>query len=522
MKASNLAWIPLTRKKSITEVLSYLHQELNIAQFTRTVPTDNPYDRWEFDWGGTMMPSSPGVQDIRLLYYYDQHERVLRYHFTYQLHPATVMLVNRMSPHKIKHRSRVAAVAWRPLCIYEQERKRDRIREIYPDLVKAALSDRESYELSEIYFEVILESMNFDYEYFIQYCRKHKNSSLGGGFSWADLEGLSPSEARALYDRVRQFTQSLADNRDSWLDISWRYGLRARSDSLVHSDLVGHFESYLDRTRVVQFHTVIQLQNAFIQNKKRKAEVLFSKVIDHFRISAELHFATVEGGLIYKKASDLIAQYGRENYHAYDGKNWESSVATLLGPSFRFTQNAIDGEPSLATGGFFTTDAGSLASALEYRDEPNAVVCILGDDQANFKGRIRPRPHVEEDDDDSLAKYFLGFSYIDELNPTFYGLKLTSDNSTKGMGIRQDPVAETTGDKWSQFKDEDHTSSIERVTWLGGYFGKIGNTTLLDAVTKNSASDWDWISPSRVIDDLVKSTRDIDDLARELGIHHLV
>jgi hypothetical protein len=238
----------------------------------------------------------------------------------------------------------------------------------------------------------------------------------------------------------------------------------------------------------------------------------------YLNVQGTFHFPYVEGGDIYLKASQLF-QAGY-NFKALDGKSWEASVGTLMGPAFTPLMMHLDGVDVLPSGGFHTSIVGTIANVVQNKDLQGELI-VLGDDMNYFykgKSNIKRVPWVEEDPGDTKHRYILGTSYeVDPRRPRLSGLKVMSDRASKMIPFN---FSEGSGQQAVVRRRDPRQIS----TWAGMYLGWYGDDSLLNQLRKFKIEDRDYFSPSEIMEELIEGEADIDPFAwaERMGVKDLV
>jgi len=461
---------------------------------------------WRFNTKGTIMPPSPGVRGLEFNCVYE--DGVLKYDLDVDWRPATHWLVRNIPKEQAFHRSRMGVVALRELQIHENATRNERVRE-WLNTGKFDIVERHRQKMSEIYQVVTsrtLDYIEFDEDWISTYVRKHAGSSIGAGLKWRDLASMDRSEWHQFFDVITGLAERIHDNPGWWLNLDYRTGLRARSDSL--SSFSPEYTGEIDRTRVVMFHPVISPWFVFMPNKRELFAHIFRDVLDILGLSNQVFLPFVEGGRIYSVASELFNQFGRQ-FSAQDGKSWEASVGAILGPDFAPFYSRVGGIDLLASGEWATSLLGSIASAVMLTVQPaDTVAILLGDDQNLFGRHKKPIvPWIEEDPGDTREQVILGLGYRQNPDmPRVYGLKTQSDRADKALPLNLEEGVEESVTMSGRHNDR------ERAAHTGAYLGYFGGASLIERLRKVDLTRLDYISPGEVLQGVtsLEDDRDVD------------
>jgi hypothetical protein len=367
-----------------------------------------------------------------------------------------------------------------------------------------------------MFFDVVLKYLKFDRTYITKFARDRPRSSLGEGWKWTQAMLMNTEEWQAWFDIVVSNMEDLARNPYKYANIRWNTGLRARANPIPSFSDVYH--DTMERTRIIQFHPYLSPINAFIPGKKEAFAKILEQLSNYLGTSAVFHFPYVEGGDIYLKAAELFS--AGYNFQALDGKSWEASVGTLMGPAFTPLMMHLDGVDVLPSGGFHTSIVGTMANVIQNRHLDGELI-VLGDDMNYFfKGRSKVQrvPWVEMDPGDTKHRYILGTSYeVDPMMPRLSGLKVMSDRASKMIPFN---FEEGSGQQAVMRKRDPRQIS----TWAGMYLGWYGDDTLINQLRRLKIEDRDYFSPSEIMEDLIESDLNIDPFAwaEMKGVKNLV
>lgn len=482
--------------------------------------TSDYFSDWMSRRTGTLMPPSPGVEAYHAIYEYNDIDNLVGYTVTIQWKPIVDWLARNMPSWQVSHRSRGVVLAFSPLRVFEQSRKVSQIRDWHDRMLKQSLSDRQSHALYDTFLSMTQDAMSFDKDWINKYLRKHETSSIGGGYKWRDLFGMTTSQWQDVYQNAQTMLQSIRENPGKWINIKWNTGLRARSDSF--DSIKDAYSGEMDRTRIIQFHPVLSLLNVFLPDKKSYFERVLRFTEKFVGAGADFHYPYIEGGGIY----DTINQLYNDDYqvNALDGKTWEASVGVLMGSAFTTLMINVDGIPMLPSGGFHTSVLGTMANVVANAKTPGHIVA-LGDDMSVFtkRGYTSGVPWIEEDPLDTRHKVTLGVSYgVDIDVPRVTGIKAMSDRAKKAIPINVDSI-ELTGETFVNSKKTERETAL----WAGLYMGRFGDKTLIEILRGIDMTTRDFISPGEIIEDIISGReetpiRDPFAWAEELGVKKVI
>lgn len=478
------------------------------------------FDRLKHDWdrnGGTVMPTGPLADMYHLRweyqpYYMDNGVMVTqpKVHYNVDIKWAKHVptLLKLIEPYQVFHRSRLVAMAIDSLRIHEMQRRINLITENKQEYIKAAATDRESYEISQIIIEQTLAHMHANYEHIRKYIMDHKRSSLGGGgYKWRMALAMTRSEWDEVMEQLKANLE-LMQAHPTWYPANYpRTGERARSEGI--QSMGDKFSVDVDRTRIITFGNYMSLYTVFIVDKASWYQTVLNQVLDVINPTGEYYFPYMEGGKIYRIFSDL--HQSEAPYHAYDGKTWDAGAGIILGPYLHCFMVPVGGVPQVASGQSHTSMNGTIATVIASRDL-NGAKCILGDDCAYY-GRDRLRTKVlEEDPADTKYKYNLGLSYLkDPERPRISGMKLTKDRSVDMISIHTMDFYELEAVYGGKHSRE------ERVAHAGMYLGQFGSGSLLERIEKLPPNDWK--NPGELLDEISDTeSSTVWEWADELGV----
>lgn len=472
-------------------IYEQIRSQLQAAFLDRPIDYKQTYYQMMDQRGATIMPPSPGVERYELTYEYSPESTV--YKINVKWRDITNWLVRNIEPWQITHRSRKATLAVKPYMIHETNKKLGQLAEWLP-----TYSDYiQKKEVSEVLYQLVIEKtlkyLTLDYDWIATYVRQHSGSSISPKVRWSNMFQLSHAEWEDFFNTIKGFVEELGHNSGRFLNILYSVGLRARSEELdkISTEYFGEVE----RTRVIQFHPIMSSWNVFLPNKKEWYKEILLETERIVKASTKFHYPYVEGGNIYKIASELFSD-GRI-FQAMDGKNWESGVGLILGESFKPTLMYIGGYYMLGSGEAVTSLYGTMANVIVNKDVGEEMI-VLGDDMNYFgKKRMRNRslPWVENQDLDTKYKYVLGTSFVEPEKPKITGIKVMSDRGDKAIPLSLE-------DREGYIPVYKKRDPKEVSTWAGMYLGYYGSDTLLNRLRKVKLDELDYIAPGKIIEDL--------------------
>jgi hypothetical protein len=384
------------------------------------------------------------------------------------------------------------------------------------NMARHSLSSPESEHIYQMLFSRVVESLQFDKNYIVKYARDRLRSSLGEGFKWKQALQMPMEEWEAWFQIVKANAEDILANPGKFTNIRWNTGLRARANPI--DGFRDKYVDEIDRTRIIQFHPYLSPWNAFLPTKKDLFGKVLQEMEEFLQVQGIFHYPYVEGGDIYLKASELFnAGY---NFKAIDGKSWEASVGTLMGPAFSTVMMNLKGINLLPSGGFHTSIVGTMANVVQNRDRGGEMI-VLGDDMNYFyKGRPHEikAPWLEEDPGDSEHRFILGAAFNPDPNrPRISGFKVMSDRARKAIPFS---FAEGQGQQAVVGK----RSAQEVSTWAGMYLGWYGDDSLLNQLRKVNLKERDYFSPTEIMEELIESDINFEPFAwaERLGVKNLV
>jgi len=466
---------------------------------------------------GSVMPPGPGVE-----YYLEAHEMSetgLNYALQVKWEPwVRDWLIHSIPEWQVYHRSRLLAIAANELKVRELNYRIEQTREYMPYLKQAALTTRQSYEVSRIVLDATRDYLHYDPQWRTMYINEHLNSSLGGGFRWRNALDVSNDDWRHLLSILQSNLEQLQRYPEYYSHIDWYSGIRARADEIdaispaygnpVQTNELGvltpQWYTTMGRSRVILFHPTMSLWTMFISQKAAWYTEVLEKVLDYLQVEGEYFFPYVLGGQIYIKAQQLFND--GIAYQANDGKSWESSQGILLGPSFRPFMVQFAGIPMLPSGETFTSMFGTIASVIATR-RVKGTWLVLGDDMNHWGRSLIQVPYVEYQPGDTEHKWILGVSFQEDVNrPRISGIKMSMDRAGAMRPIHATPgIVEQS----IQGRTRDPRT---RVAWAGLFHGWFGDRSLIDSLSKIPPGEY--ISPGEYIERMVEEkTASIDPYA---------
>lgn len=481
------------KKDKLTRLRSFLAVQYQEARWSDNRPDHTAVyiDTFKRQDSGTVMPPSPGVTSYTVKAYFDQEKASLHYACDYAFAPGFwdfFDVISKIQPEQLKHRSRIAAVAYGPLRVAELEKKL-KSKELYSDDInRLRMPEEKSRAVLNICIDESLRAFKFQKDYILSYIKEHSGSSIGSGFHWADLEDLEDEDWLELLRRCQAIISSFgSENYGKYFQTPMTVGARARSVE-IGDTLSDHMEADVERTRIIMFHFMLQCWSVFIPNKDEWYRRILTRVMRLFGVDPhKVRTPLIDGGQIYVFASQLFAE--GYNLHAYDGKQWETVVGEILGTPFNPLMICAQGV-MLGSGIAWTSLLGTICTIWVYSLLCNGYYAIiLGDDLNIFSKGARPFKGagvVEYQELDSKCKFILGVSYFrDPLMPRLQGLKLTVDNGEKAQHFEV-----SYNDYGTEKVVKGHHDRTARLLWYGMHFGYFGSRSLIDAIQDIPSSNW--------------------------------
>jgi hypothetical protein len=487
-----------------SKVVSYLQSQLPISY--TNVHEDHVQshfiDKWMVE-KGSVMPASPGVTSYTLTYGYDPS----RAEFFYDAHVNWKDIAKKLAAYlpkwQVLHRSRLITAAWSPLRVYEHGRRMNNFSKFRQRLEnEIALTDTESSELFQAFLDETLAAMSFDITHIAEYVREHKDSSIGSGIKWNDLRTTTREDWILIYERIKYELEEMKKHEGQYSTLDWNTGMRSRPDPL--DGISDYYSGVLNRTRIINFHPALSMQNIFFLDKPHYLRKLYDIALSMRDVTTEFIFPSVDGGSIYSDAAHFFNE--QLPYQAADGKAWEVSVGTILGKSFKpmFLPTSANGVSvsMLPTGTFNTTSCNTLANIFTNANVGGWMISH-SDDSCSWDARERlTYPWMERAEGDQEHKFILGVSYEQNpFQPRICGLKATSDRAERMKPITIDRTRVE-----SRIHVSGRNSKTETATWVGLYLGYYGSGTLLDTLEGTRLEKRDYIDPSRLISEMVSSS----------------
>lgn len=443
------------------------------------------------------MPASPAVKKIWLeVEYVDD---MLIYTMNIEWRDSAKWLITQLAQGQITHRSRIGTIAYTPLQLAELAKRTLQMQNwnLENRFSRYQALEGKMSEIFRLFMDETIKHLEFNADWIISFISDHKKSSVDRGLKWSALSDMNLDEWKEFYNTVVTLAQAISSNEGRYLNLKYNSAIRARSDSLVGNTLPNNFEGTIDRSRIVLFNPLLSSWNIFIPNKKSLYTNVLKGAANILGVPQLILYPYSEGGTLYSKASELFNQ--GLPFKAIDGKNWESAVGNILGPSFRAFYTNLHGIDVLPSGIWATSLLGTLATlvTLVY-SKGDYVASILGDD-LNVWGNYRAEavPYMEEELLDSKFGNILGLGFKE--NPDFprvYGVKAQSDRADKAL-----PLRIGASDKFSIELSGRH-SNAEIGAWIGAYLGYFGGKSLIEAVRNIDFQKYDYIAPHVIIQDL--------------------
>jgi hypothetical protein len=506
------------------------------------------------------MPPSPAV-DIYISYG-EVGPGYMDYYCQFYLMPWVKDWAKMLEPWQLSHRSRVAAIASAKLQTNEIEHRLNQSLELEKVLQKDAVSMRESSEIYHLLLDETESHMKYNISYIMSYIKDHQSSSMGEGYKWIDMYMMDEDFWEWHFNTEMDNISYLRAHEGEYSQNTMRNGIRARSQNYGNliSRIFGrpevvndteYLDGYMDgdsivvtgrktRDRMVRFGPSHSQFTVHLAQKASWYRRVLRGVIDILDAQPEFVFPYEIGGQVYVLAADLLsAGYYME---CVDGSSWDSSVGTLIGPSFgpllSYFHRPTDprGFLFLDSGITFTSMLGTIANVISNRHERGTIIA-LGDDMTHFttkKGGSIAKPYAEVELLDTKYQYMLGVSYFtDPQLPRLTGMKTTMDRAGAMQPLRTvqslDKEFEqfsTRMDRGSYNKDFESAHGRKRskessAAWAGAYFGQFGKRSLIDAL--KSVPPGEYIAPTQLIEEILIEQIPIDPFswAEEQGIKTL-
>jgi hypothetical protein len=466
------------------------------------------------------MPTNPLADTYHLKWTYHPYTveegaykagQYLEYSIEVQWAKHTATLASLVEPYQIWHRSRLAAVAIDALRINEMEARISKVvenRRLYDEI---ALSERESHEIAEIFFDATEEHLHLNYDYIRHYIKDHSRSSLGGrGFKWRSAHEIDRDGWKQVLEMQRENLE-MQRQHPTWYDPQPPLsGERARAEGF--KSMQTKYKAKVDRTRVINFGNRMSLRTVFIPDKASWYQTILKRVLDVIQPAGEYYFPFMEGGHIYRIFSDL--HMSDLTYHALDGRTWDGGVGIIMGPYFNSYLMAVGGIAQLPSGRSETSAIGSVGNIVATR-KIEGIKCILGDDCALYTNRPYKTRVLEKDQYDTKFRFNLGMSFAkDPERPRICGFKISKDQAKAMISLQTADFREmeaVIGGKHSR---------SERVVHAGMFLGQFGSRTLLEAVEKLPPNDWK--SPGELLAEMTDNeVENAVQWAEELGVENV-
>ena len=470
---------------------------------------------------GSAMPPSPGVECYRMEHYYRSDIIEAGYNIQFRLRPGMEVVVKELmkrDPLRLTHRSRIVALLYRPLQINEFIRRSEKARSLKSASEPFKL---ETKYAEEIFYTIIFEtlkSLRFDESYVHKYASAHATSSTGEGLMWSELEReLTREDWKELYDITEEILEGLVNRLRWYISTPLYLGARARSESFTKQEIEQYissgyqakFSRTISRARLVLFHPALSMWSAFIPSKNEWYARILSKVESILKISeGSVHYPVVDGGMVYVTASELLSAGAK--YVCYDGVTWDAIVGLILGETFQPLLIYLDGTSQVPSGITVTSLLDTIAMMVVYSKLYNGVdAIILGDDLNLFPSNVMTKSKtelIEYQLEDTRRQFMLGLNFNpDPLVPVIDGLKITSDRAD--LQYTLDYAVDDYGTNGPQHGKHSHQ---EQLLYYGMYFGRFGDQTLIEAVSRRLVGDESFYGPTQTIQDLSKEPMSTD------------
>jgi hypothetical protein len=472
--------------------------------------------RYKWDQGGaTVMPCSPLCKGYKVWSSFENYE--LHYEAEYVWHPVVDKLKAEMEPWQLQVRGKDATIAHSKLCIEEQRYRTEKAVGWYSDALNVQLSEREAEEILSIIIEETINFMHVNWDWIDKYIREHSDSSILPRIKWTKASTVTKEEWRDIFNELVG-TLEFIRTHPRWFNThSPNPGNRARREAMV--GYLKRTMGILSRTRIVVYHASTSMYTVFIPQKSEWYRRILQRVEEVLKVEGEFYYPYVEGGMIYKRMSDLLTETGGQ-FQAYDGKSWEAMVGFILGPTFNAFLTFLDGIAVLGSGSTFTSLLGTIANLVVNRRTGGRLV-ILGDDM-NMFGKVSPPrlPFVELQDDDTRVKYGLGVAFEphaphnDYAHPMLTGPSGMIDRAGKAKPL------DLSYSLNEQSEVNDYTTITELTLYVGMLKGYFGTRSLIDAVSENKL-ERDYFAPGEEMERMYQTPDkkfNVKDAAEMYGI----
>jgi hypothetical protein len=317
-----------------------------------------------------------------------------------------------------------------------------------------------------------------------KYAKAHATSSAASGSKWntADLSDT------AFWTEVFEWYKELFENLIDWVEegrtpaFGMNTGSRARAKlPYFHADSPGGpYDNEIDRTRTVMFKAPLSSVFAFVPDKAGFYKETINTALTYFDFDFEYSCPLVDGGDVYRLASDafvgniehdVVINLGDDwnrikrngtGFIAKDGANWEGQAGTLLGQPFWGTKTKIGNTFQIPSGVWDTSIDGTIAMMQT--------------------GGVTIPDLLEEEPEDTEVKFVLGMQYaVDPLMPRTQGFKMSMDKADKGINLKLDESHSVSGKH----------STMETKAWLLSYDGlKVDGDSLLSSFERVEAGEF--------------------------------
>ena len=480
---------------------------------------------------GSAMPPSPACDYYYMKHWYRTDTVEAGYKLQFKLRPGMELVVRdllKRNPLQLTHRSRLATFLYNPLQVNEFRRRSSKAKETYSATTDLRLDAGDSIELYHAILFTTLKMFRFDYEYIVKYAKEHETSSTGEGLMWKELiTRLNIEDWKYVFDATMELIEGLVDKVGWYIATRFYLGARSRSEDISSNEIIKYmndgfnavYTRVINRARLVMFHPALSIWSAFLPDKQSWYKAILLAVEDILGIADGLvHYPLVDGGQIYVTASEWLSS-GYQSV-SFDGVTWDAQVGSILGQPFQALLAYLDGTSQVPSGITVTSLLDTIAMLVVYKRYFTGYrAIILGDDiTIYYKGQVPKATTVliEYQDDDTRRQFLLGLNYADDpLAPVVDGLKIMSDRAD--LQYRLDYAIDEVGSNGIQ---RGKHSYAEQLTYYGMYYGRFGDKTLIEAVSK-SAEEAHFQGPTQSIFDLAKRVTTVDEAgawASELGL----
>jgi hypothetical protein len=352
------------------------------------------------------------------------------------------LLIDKLPPWKIFHRSRAHTVASKKLQINELYKREDRYRDWHELAAEHGLTDSQSYELATICCEIMRDSLEVDMEHISKFIRERWTRGIGEHRKWAETSIMTASEWEQIRSNLQYLLEYIADHPGAMFDISYNPGSRARADGFKAFMKVYNY--IVESSRMIMFGPPWSQLSALMptENKDKCARMIMKAFRDVLSGTVEFIVPYEEGGEIFTKTSELHLA-GRK-FFAFDYHTFDALVPSILGPGFNAFMIRFGDSIQLPSG---ITPTSWFGTAANYTLNHNLQGTIIGmGDDVNWypedqKQRLDTVPYIDEAKGDTDSHYTLGLEFkMDAERPGLCGLKFSHDNreKVKSMHINTD------------------------------------------------------------------------------------